>query len=138
MEKFIKVNLQDDGIMFIGFNRPPVNALSIDFVKELIHIFRNINNNKKCRIVIINSLVNNFCAGADLKERKIMSIKGADNALDILNECLEHERSAIDAYYNLLKIVEGNSIMLEEFSRTQIAAEEMHEAEVKKMLRDNF
>ena len=57
---------------------------------------------------------------------------------DILNECLEHERSANDAYYNLLKIVEGNSIMLEEFSRTQIAAEEMHEAEVKKMLRDNF
>jgi len=28
--------------------------------------------------------------------------------------------------------------MLEEFARTQIAAEEMHEAELKKMLRDNF
>jgi len=27
---------------------------------------------------------------------------------------------------------------LEEFARTQIAAEEMHEAELKKMLRDNF
>ncbi|GIS54365.1 hypothetical protein Ct9H90mP29_14070 [bacterium] len=29
-------------------------------------------------------------------------------------------------------------IMLEEFARTQIAEEEMHEAELKKMLRDNF
>jgi len=57
---------------------------------------------------------------------------------DILDECLQHEREAIKAYYELLKNVEGNSIMLEEFSRTQIAAEEMHEAEVKKMLRDNF
>ena len=57
---------------------------------------------------------------------------------DILNECLEHERAAISAYYGLLKNIEGDSIMLEEFSRTMIATEEMHEAELKKMLKDNF
>ena len=57
---------------------------------------------------------------------------------DILNECLEHEREAIKAYYVLLRNVESESIMLEEFARSQIAAEEMHEAELKKMLLDNF
>tara|TARA_B000000557_G_C20733481_1_gene425317 strand:+ start:348 stop:782 length:435 start_codon:yes stop_codon:yes gene_type:complete len=57
---------------------------------------------------------------------------------DILNECLEHEREAIKAYYELLDAVNGGSIMLEEYARTQIAMEEMHEAELKKMLRDNF
>jgi len=57
---------------------------------------------------------------------------------DILNECLEHEREAIKAYYELLDAVNGESIMLEEYARTQIAMEEMHEAELKKMLRDNF
>ena len=57
---------------------------------------------------------------------------------DILNECLEHEKDAVKAYYKLLKHVEGKSIMLEEFARNQIATEEMHEAEIKKMLRDNF
>ena len=57
---------------------------------------------------------------------------------DILNECLEHEREAIKAYYKLLKNVQNQSIMLEEFARGQIAAEEMHEAELKKMLLDNF
>ena len=57
---------------------------------------------------------------------------------DILNECLDHERSAIGAYYKLLKNIEGESIMLEEFARTMIATEEMHEAELKKMLKDNF
>ena len=56
----------------------------------------------------------------------------------ILNECLDHERSAIGAYYKLLKNIEGKSIMLEEFARTMIATEEMHEAELKKMLKDNF
>ena len=40
--------------------------------------------------------------------------------------------------YELLNNVKEGSIMLEEFARTQIAAEEMHEAELKKMLRDNF
>tara|TARA_B100001250_G_scaffold387322_1_gene384585 strand:- start:3532 stop:3957 length:426 start_codon:yes stop_codon:yes gene_type:complete len=57
---------------------------------------------------------------------------------DILNECLEHEKEAITSYYELLKNVDSGSIMLEEFARTQIAEEEMHEAELKKMLRDNF
>ena len=57
---------------------------------------------------------------------------------DILNECLQHEQAAIAAYYDLLKSIDGNSIMLEEFARTMIATEEMHEAELKKMLRDNF
>ena len=56
----------------------------------------------------------------------------------ILNECLDHERSAIGAYYKLLKNIGGESIMLEEFARTMIATEEMHEAELKKMLKDNF
>ena len=57
---------------------------------------------------------------------------------DILNECLEHERSAISAYYKLLENISSSSIMLEEFARSMIATEEMHEAELKKMLKDNF
>ncbi len=57
---------------------------------------------------------------------------------DILNECLQHEQAAIAAYYDLLNSIDGTSIMLEEFARTMIATEEMHEAELKKMLRDNF
>ena len=33
---------------------------------------------------------------------------------DILKECLEHERTAIRAYYDLLKSVQNKSIMLED------------------------
>ena len=57
---------------------------------------------------------------------------------NILNECLQHEKEAVKAYYELMNNVGSESIMLEEFSRTQIALEEMHESELKKMLRDNF
>ena len=57
---------------------------------------------------------------------------------DILIECLQHEKEAVKAYYELMNNVGSESIMLEEFARTQIALEEMHESELKKMLRDNF
>lgn len=54
---------------------------------------------------------------------------------DILRESLEHERRSRDAYQELLGLVEGRSVMLEEYARTMIHDEEMHLGEVDKMLR---
>ena len=54
---------------------------------------------------------------------------------DILRESLEHEKSALAAYYELLKIVEGHSVLLEEYAREMIVNEELHQDEVNKMLR---
>jgi bacterioferritin len=55
---------------------------------------------------------------------------------DILRESLEHEKTALEAYYELLKLSEGGtSVLLEEYAREMIVAEEMHLDEVNKMLR---
>ena len=54
---------------------------------------------------------------------------------DILRESLEHEKTSLGYYYELLKIVENKSIHLEEYARKMIAQEEMHLDEVNKMLR---
>jgi len=54
---------------------------------------------------------------------------------DILRESLEIEKTALVAYYDLLKIVEGKSVVLEEYARAMIVQEEMHQDEVDKMLR---
>jgi bacterioferritin len=54
---------------------------------------------------------------------------------DILKEALVHEQKGLEAYRALLSLVTGHSIMLEEYARTQIAAEEQHQAEITKMLR---
>jgi bacterioferritin len=54
---------------------------------------------------------------------------------DILRESLEQERTTLDAYYELLKLTEGKSVALEEYSREMILLEEMHLDEVNKMLR---
>ncbi len=55
---------------------------------------------------------------------------------DILEESLAHERAALKLYRQLLDEVQDKSVYLEEFARTQIAQEEMHGLELRKMLRD--
>ena len=54
---------------------------------------------------------------------------------DILRESLDHEKAALAAYYSLLKIAEGHSVLLEEYAREMIVQEELHLDEVNKMLR---
>ena len=54
----------------------------------------------------------------------------------ILRESIAHERRALDLYRQLLGLAEGNSVYLEEFSRSQIGSEEMHVIELNKLLRD--
>ncbi|CAN1211198.1 ferritin-like domain-containing protein [Tumidithrix helvetica PCC 7403] len=55
---------------------------------------------------------------------------------DILAESLYHERNAVKLYKSLLEIVKDRSVYLEEFARTMIGQEEMHNLELRKMLRD--
>ncbi|HEX9984492.1 MAG TPA: ferritin-like domain-containing protein [Thermoanaerobaculia bacterium] len=54
---------------------------------------------------------------------------------DILRESLEHERAGMQLYRDLLTIVEGHSVWLEEYARQMIYQEETHAYEVDKMLR---
>lgn len=53
----------------------------------------------------------------------------------ILRESLETECKALDLYRELLALVEGCSVALEEYARQMIHAEELHLADVDKMLR---
>jgi bacterioferritin len=54
---------------------------------------------------------------------------------DIMQELLVYETGAVDLYRTLLSVVEGESVALEEYARGMIRAEELHIAEVQKMLR---
>ena len=59
------------------------------------------------------------------------------NISDILKETLDHEQKAIKVYYDLLSIIDGKSVYLEEYARTMIGQEELHVLEVQKMLKEN-
>ena len=53
----------------------------------------------------------------------------------MLRESLESEGVALSLYRELLGLVQGRFVALEEFARQMIHAEELHAAEVDKMLR---
>lgn len=54
----------------------------------------------------------------------------------ILRESLNHEVQAVALYRELLEAVQDASIYLEEFARSMIGQEELHQMELRKMLRD--
>jgi bacterioferritin len=53
----------------------------------------------------------------------------------MMEEMLSHERHGIELYTKLLRVAEGANVSLEELARTTIRAEELHCAEIEKMLK---
>lgn len=54
----------------------------------------------------------------------------------ILRESMQNERATLTLYEELLALVEGKDVMLEEYARAHIYTETMHLGEVDKMLRN--
>jgi hypothetical protein len=63
------------------------------------------------------------------------SAEGTLRDQEIMHESLESEAKALVLYRELLKCVEGRSVILEEYARNMVYAEELHASEVDKMLR---
>ncbi len=63
----------ENGIVTVSLNRPKVNALNRELLAELSEACSRIRADASARVVILRSELENFCAGADLKERQGMS-----------------------------------------------------------------
>ncbi len=110
-------------LMVYGYNRIPiVSWLKSNADESLIHARR------------AGELVTLLGGHPSLKIGHLLETEKHDIG-DILRESLEHEKTALAAYYALLKIAEGQSVLLEEYARELIVAEELHLDEVDKMLR---
>jgi bacterioferritin len=60
--------------------------------------------------------------------------KHTHNTGTILEESMKHEDDALNAYEELLNLVAGRSVMLEEYATRMISEETRHAGDVKKML----
>ncbi len=110
-------------LMVYGYNRIPiVSWLKSNADESLVHAHR------------AGELVTLLGGHPSLKIGTLLETEKHDMG-DILRESLEHEKTAIAKYYELLKAAEGKSILLEEFAREMIVGEELHLDEVNKMLR---
>jgi len=111
-------------LMIYGYNRIPIVAWMKSNAQEgLTHANR------------AGELVTLLGGHPSLKIGALLETEKHDIG-DILRESLDHEQSALDAYYELLRLAEnGTSVVLEEYARELIVQEEMHLDEVNKMLR---
>lgn len=111
-------------LMVYGYNRIPI----VDWMKSnaqegLMHAHK------------AGELVTLLGGHPSLKIGSLLETEKHDIG-DILRESLKHEKTALEAYQELLKLSEGgNSVLLEEYARGLVVEEELHLDEVNKMLR---
>lgn len=110
-------------LMVYGYNRIPiVSWLKGNANESLLHAHK------------AGELVTLLGGHPSLKIGPLLETEKHDIG-DILRESLAHEKTVLDAYFELLRSTEGHSVLLEEYAREMIAGEEMHLDEVNKMLR---
>ena len=110
-------------LMVYGFGRIPiVDWLKINATESLTHAHR------------AGELVTLLGGHPSLAIGPLLETEQHDVG-DILRESLAHEAGALAAYHELLNLVEGHSVLLEEYAREMISSEELHRDEVNKMLR---
>ena len=110
-------------LMVYGYNRIPIVSWLKDNANE------SLDHAKKA-----GELVTLLGGHPSLKIGQLLETEQHDIG-DILRESLDHEKSALACYYELLKLVEDKSVLLEEYAREMIVQEELHQDEVNKMLR---
>ena len=82
----VLVQPSNRGISRIKLNEPSTyNALSLATLNSLIKSFKNLNDDKITKVIIIEGLGKGFCAGHNLKEVK--SLKGKPKYLKLFNLC---------------------------------------------------
>jgi bacterioferritin len=110
-------------LMVFGYNRIPiVSWLREQATESLAHAQQ------------AGELITHFGGHPSLGIGKLLETHNHDIG-DILRESLAHEQAGLQLYVELLALVEGKSVMLEEYARGLIQQEEMHLGEVDKMLR---
>ena len=67
----------NDYIAVVTMNRPPVNALDRPMRNRIIAAFDEISERDDVRVAILTGNGRSFCAGADLRARPDLSVKGA-------------------------------------------------------------
>lgn len=86
MQNLIELESLKNNISIIWFKNEPVNAISLEFLVQFKSILDKIKKNHTIRCLIIGSKIKHFCAGADLKERKLFSQNKTINFLQSINQ----------------------------------------------------
>ena len=71
----VRVESRENGVRVVSMDRPPVNALGRELVEALATTLTGLREDADARCLVLRSAGAHFCAGADLKERRGMSLE---------------------------------------------------------------
>ncbi len=70
----VRVTSREDGLRVLTMDNPPVNALGRELIEAVEAAFAQLRDDAGARCLVVRSAGDHFCAGADLKERRGMSL----------------------------------------------------------------
>jgi methylglutaconyl-CoA hydratase len=73
-DRHVRIEREPSGVTLLTLDRPPVNALGRELVEDLTQALATLADDGTVRCLIVRSAGPHFCAGADLKERRQMSL----------------------------------------------------------------
>ena len=72
--RWVKLESEENGVRVLSLDKPPVNALGRELVKDLERATERLAADAETRCLVLRTAGKHFCAGADLKERRTMSL----------------------------------------------------------------
>jgi enoyl-CoA hydratase len=75
----VKVDIADF-VAIVTLDRPPVNAFNRAIRQEMVDTFDALNDRDDVRAVVLTANGKVFCAGADIKERTLLTGEAGEDA----------------------------------------------------------
>ena len=72
--RWVRLESSEPGVRTLVLDRPPVNALGRELVQDLTAALDGLRRDAECRCLVVRPAGPHFCAGADLKERRTMTL----------------------------------------------------------------
>jgi len=102
--RWVRVDSDDDGVRVLTLNKPPVNALGRELVDEITTALGELGEDADARCLIVRTDGKHFCAGADLKERRTMTV---DDVRGFVPKLAQACNAAAAIPYPTIAAVEG-------------------------------
>ena len=83
----INYDIDNNGVLEVVMDNPPVNALGIADTDQLATIFESVANNFDVKVAILTAVGKGFCAGVDIKE--IENLPSNEGILRINKSCFD-------------------------------------------------
>jgi len=106
--QFVRYRVEEK-IGRLTLNRPPVNALNRQLVSEIFaaaHLANRDAERRELRVLILSAEGNNFCAGADLKERQGIPENEVENVVQGIRDAIQ---SIADIKVPVIAAVQGTA-----------------------------